>query len=177
MTRFIAAATAGAICTIISISNAAATPPIPQPRPEYPPPDTHWDRISCLAKAVYFEARGEPESGQRMVAEVVLNRVQSPYYPHTICEVVYQNDHLRNACQFSFACDGIPDTIKEPEAYKKAREIAIEALDCDEKCRAFSRILGRSTHYHADWVSPSWADKLYRTGKFGRHIFYYTSTM
>jgi spore germination cell wall hydrolase CwlJ-like protein len=177
MIRFTAAMAAGILCAITFTSETGATPPIPQPRPEYPLQDSAQDRVACLAKAVYFEARGEPTDGQRMVAEVILNRVDSPYYPDTVCDVVYQNKHKRNACQFSFACDGIPDVIKEPKAYTKARAIALEALDCDDKCRAFRRLLGRSTHYHADFVSPSWADKLYRTGKFGKHIFYYTSTM
>lgn len=175
MARLHAAAAAGALCAIAVFSDAAASVPVPEPRPGAP--DSYRERVSCLADAVYFEARGEPEAGQRMVAEVVLNRVESRFYPDTVCDVVYQNDHMRGACQFSFACDGIPEEITEPHAYGKARRIAVESLRCAGKCRAFRRLLGRSTHYHADRVSPSWAAKLLRTGKFGRHIFYYTSSM
>jgi spore germination cell wall hydrolase CwlJ-like protein len=37
--------------------------------------------LKCLATAIYFEARGEPEDGQLAVAQVVLNRVKNPAYP------------------------------------------------------------------------------------------------
>ena len=177
MVRLLAAAVAGALCVISFVSSASAVVPIPEPRPDYPPADSFKDRVACLAKAVYFEARGEPDAGQRMVASVILNRVLSPYYPDTVCEVVYQNKHLRNACQFSFACDGIPDVVSDTKAFRKAQQIAIESLSCGSKCHTFRRLLSSPTHYHADQVSPAWADKLLRTGKIGRHVFYYTSTM
>ena len=60
----------------------------------------------CLAEAVYFEARSEPEDGQAAVAQVVLNRVKSGLYPSNVCGVVYQNRHRYMGCQFSFACEG-----------------------------------------------------------------------
>ncbi|MBV9969633.1 MAG: cell wall hydrolase, partial [Xanthobacteraceae bacterium] len=67
----------------------------------------------CLADAIYFEARGEPVRGQIAVAQVVMNRVFSRYYPNSVCGVVYQSSS-RRACQFSFACDRIPnDRITE----------------------------------------------------------------
>ena len=79
----------------------------------------------CLATAIYFEARGESLRGQAAVAQVVLNRVRNPTYPSTICGVVYQNDHLRNRCQFSFACDGIKDRITSRANYQMAQDIAM----------------------------------------------------
>ena len=57
----------------------------------------------CLADAVYFEARAEPVRGQMAVAQVVINRVFSGYYPNNICGVVYQNAHRHLRCQFTFA--------------------------------------------------------------------------
>ena len=68
---------------------------------------------NCLARAVYFEARSESELGQLAVAKVILNRVKDPEYPNTICGVVYQGSGRRNSCQFSFACDGLPDDVKK----------------------------------------------------------------
>lgn len=133
--------------------------------------------LECLARAIYFEARGEPEKGQEAVALVVLNRVRSEHYPNTVCGVVYQNDHMRNKCQFSFACDGKPDTIREKDAYAKAERIARKVLACgDGDCEDPTPLM-RSTHYHADHVTPRWAKKLKRTGRVGRHIFYYTASM
>lgn len=60
----------------------------------------------CLAEAIYFEARSEPEAGQAAVAQVVLNRARSGLYPASVCGVVYQNRHRYMGCQFSFACEG-----------------------------------------------------------------------
>ena len=67
----------------------------------------------CLAQAIYFEARNEPARGQQAVAQVVLNRVFSPYYPKDVCSVVYQNAHRHLSCQFTFACDGKPEAVNE----------------------------------------------------------------
>src|SRR6202008_3628337 len=78
----------------------------------------------CLANAVYFEARGEPVRGQIAVAQVVMNRVFSGYYPNDVCGVVYQDSHRHLACQFTFAGDGSPDRIDERDAWARAREIA-----------------------------------------------------
>ena len=53
-----------------------------------------------------------------------MNRLAHKIYPKTICNVVFQNQHMRNACQFSFACDGIPEKVTEPKAWAQAEEIA-----------------------------------------------------
>ncbi len=50
----------------------------------------------CLSNAIYFEARGEPVRGQIAVAQVVMNRVFSPFYPNDVCGVVYQNAQRHN---------------------------------------------------------------------------------
>ena len=126
--------------------------------------------VSCLADAIYFEARGEPVSGQEAVAQVILNRTVSGIYPKSVCGVVYQNKHKRNACQFSFACDGKPDKKKnEMAAWKRAKAIA-SAMASGEK-RVSS--LETATHYHATYVKPRWASKMKRLSKIGRHIFYH----
>ena len=57
--------------------------------------------------AIYFEARDESIKGQIAVGQVIMTRVRSAYYPNTICGVVYQGQWNKNACQFSFACDGV----------------------------------------------------------------------
>lgn len=137
--------------------------------------------LHCLATAIYHEARGEPERGQLVVGRVILNRVASPYYPDTICEVVYQNVHLHNRCQFSFACDGIDRRVTELDVWEEIRTRARWLVDClrDNDCEESKREweIWTSTHYHADYVHPFWADRIARTGQIGRHIFYYTETM
>ncbi len=122
----------------------------------------------CLAEAVYFEARSEPLSGQIAVAQVVLNRVRDKNYPNNVCDVVYQNKHWRNRCQFSFACDGIPETITEPKPWETAQKVAGSVL----LGKASIPGLEKSLHYHATYVRPKWARKMTRAKKIGLHIFY-----
>jgi spore germination cell wall hydrolase CwlJ-like protein len=173
---------AGAFCaaagiSILALHSSAAGVPVPSERPKNSIFRSYNKEIACLAKAIYFEARGEPLAGQQYVARVVLNRVDSAYYPSTICDVVHQNDHMKNACQFSFVCDGIPERISEPLAFGIALRIARRNFRCDKSCRDSAGPLSRSTHYHATSVAPYWADKLRRTGAVGQHVFYFTPTM
>jgi hypothetical protein len=123
---------------------------------------------NCLAKAVYFEARSESELGQLAVAKVVLNRVKDPNYPKTICGVVYQGSDHRNACQFSFACDGVADEVKSKAAWDNAKQVAQKAIAGDQTIR----VIGAATNYHADYVRPKWAKDMRKLIKIGRHIFY-----
>ncbi len=122
----------------------------------------------CLARAVYFEARSEPEMGQLAVAKVVLNRLKDPNYPKTICGVVYQGAARSNSCQFSFACDGLSDQPTVRSSWKQAKRVAAKAMAGDQSIK----IMTSATHYHADYVTPKWAASLKRVIKIGRHIFY-----
>ena len=124
----------------------------------------------CLANGIYFEARGEPKKGQQAVAQVILNRVKNPAYPNSICGVVYQNKRKRNACQFSFACDGIRDRVNSRKHWRKAVQVANDAIDG----RFWLRSVGSASHYHADYVWPKWRRKMRKMVKIGRHIFYRT---
>ncbi|TMJ16209.1 MAG: cell wall hydrolase [Alphaproteobacteria bacterium] len=116
----------------------------------------------CLARAVYFESRGEPIDGQLAVADVVLNRVVSRRYPDTICAVVTQH------AQFSFIQNGrFPTPDKATEAWRKAVAIAkIATADIVDAVPA------DVMWYHADYVAPAWGKQLNRESKIGLHIFY-----
>jgi spore germination cell wall hydrolase CwlJ-like protein len=122
----------------------------------------------CLAEAVYFEARGEAVRGQIAVAQVVLNRAFSGFYPTTVCGVVYQNKHRHFACQFTFACDNNPDVIREPDMWDRAKRISKAMLDG----QLWLPEVDKSTHYHAYWVRPSWVNEMKKMYKFGVHTFY-----
>jgi Cell wall hydrolyses involved in spore germination len=122
----------------------------------------------CLAEAVYFEARSEPEEGQAAVAQVVLNRATSGLYPASICGVVYQNRTHYRACQFSFACEGKSLRVTEPESWKTAVRIANEVVDG----KTYVSDVGDATHYHAKYVRPGWARRLVKMDTIGHHIFY-----
>ncbi|HYP58573.1 MAG TPA: cell wall hydrolase, partial [Beijerinckia sp.] len=122
----------------------------------------------CLAEAIYFEARSEPEEGQAAVAQVVLNRASSGLYPASICGVVYQNRQRYHGCQFSFACEGKSLRINEPDAWHTAVRIA-EAVS---QGKTYLSDVGGSTHYHANYVRPRWAKALKKMDIIGHHIFY-----
>lgn len=121
----------------------------------------------CLAEAVYYEARSETKSGQKAVAEVVLNRVKSKHYPNTICGVVYQGAERSTGCQFSFTCDG--STMKEPIGKHWVRSKDVAALVMTGGVKPFT---DRSTHYHTVAVNPTWSDYLRPTKQIGYHKFY-----
>ena len=123
--------------------------------------------VDCLSQAVYYEAASEGVDGGRAIAQVVLNRVRHPGFPATVCGVVYQGSDRPTGCQFSFTCDG--SLLRTPEAaiWERSRKIAGKALAGD----VFAQV-GHSTHYHADYVLPYWADSLDKTVQIGRHIFY-----
>jgi hypothetical protein len=124
--------------------------------------------VSCLAKAVYFEARDQPYLGQVAVAQVVMNRVFSGVYPRSVCGVIYQNAHHHLACQFTFACDGKSKAIEEPDAWKLAKRIASETLDG----KLYVKAVGTATHYHAVYVHPRWVHEMRRYAREGEHMFY-----
>lgn len=116
----------------------------------------------CLARAVYFEARGESLEGQLAVAEVVLNRAASGKYPKGICEVVTQ------PWQFSFIQNGkFPTPNKASKSWRKAVAIARIAQD-----KLDGKLSDGVLWYHADYVAPSWGKRLDREKKIGLHIFY-----
>ena len=123
----------------------------------------------CLADAVYFEARGEPFKGQQAVAQVVMNRVFSGYYPNDVCGVVYQNSGRHLACQFTFACEGKDlSKVDEPDMWEQAKKIAKDMLDG----KIWLAEVGHATHYHAYWVHPSWVHEMTKLYKLGVHTFY-----
>jgi spore germination cell wall hydrolase CwlJ-like protein len=134
-------------------------------------PKTSVQRLkeeNCLAHAVYFEARSESEKGQMAVAKVILNRTKSPRYPKTICGVVYEGQHHRNSCQFSFACDGQPEKITQGQAWSQAKRIANRAMSGDHRLRGMDKAI----FYHADYVKPKWSKSMRKLAKIGRHVFY-----
>lgn len=130
---------------------------LPQPQG-----DAQWQ---CLTKALYFEARGESLKGQFAVAEVILNRVDSPDYPNTVCGVVEQGGN--GGCQFSYSCDGARDVMRDREASETAGRIARLMLDGAPRSLTYG-----ATHFHTRSVNPSWSHRFEKTASIGAHLFY-----
>jgi hypothetical protein len=122
----------------------------------------------CLAEAMYYEARGEGEAGEKAVAEVVFDRVESGVHGRSICAVVYEGAP-RPGCQFSFACDGSRARAKSVKAWRDAEVLAADIL---AGVQSLAGATGNAMNYHATYVRPVWASKLVRTAQIGNHIFY-----
>ncbi len=128
---------------------------------------TRLTALECLASAVYYEAGSESGVGQRAVAQVVLNRVRHPAYPHSVCGVVFQGSDRTTGCQFTFTCDGSLAHPRNPAAWSRAVAVATAAL-----AGYVERSVGTATHYHTVWVVPYWQSSLTKITTVGAHIFY-----
>ena len=111
----------------------------------------------CLARAVYFEARGEPLAGQLGVAQVILNRRASGRYAASVCGVVDQPG------QFTFARRSVAEGSGD---WKTARAIAIIA-----QAQQWLQVAPRAMAFHAARVSPNWGG-MQRVAQIGNHVFY-----
>jgi spore germination cell wall hydrolase CwlJ-like protein len=155
--------------------NAAivASPRLAIPAPRFSLPATGADAfaslsaLDCMTAAIYYEAANEPITGQRAVAQVVLNRVRHPAYPNTVCGVVFQGSERATGCQFTFTCDGSLARRPSLSLWNRARTIAAASLG-----GFVETSVGHATHYHASYVLPYWAPKLTKLTSIGSHIFY-----
>jgi len=139
------------------------------PAEQQRPTETQIDarQHDCLARAVYYEARGETQEGQVAVAEVIMNRTRSRAYPNTICRVVYQGSERSTGCQFTFTCDGSGRHQPRGRAWDRAQRIATAVM------LGYNRpMTGGATHYHTTEVNPVWNSGLVPTTRIGVHQFY-----
>lgn len=117
--------------------------------------------MDCLARAVYFESRGEPLAGQLAVATVIVNRAESSRFPDTYCDVVKQRS------QFSFVKGGHVPQPRAGTAWNNARKIArIAHRDLWES------EADDSLYFHATYVNPRWASRMTMRAKIKTHVFY-----
>ena len=121
------------------------------------------EQLDCMARNIYHEARGESYEGQIAVAHVTMNRVEHPYFPDSVCGVVYQNK------QFSWTFMVKVQTPIEGRSWEDAKVIARDVMignTVDPTTGA--------TFYHANYVNPNWAnDNNWQLSKvIGLHLFY-----
>lgn len=122
---------------------------------------------NCLAQAIYYEARGESQRGQIAVAEVIMNRAKSGYYPSSVCGVVFQGAHRSTGCQFTFTCDGSINHRPRGRAWDRAQRVATAVMS------GYTRpITQGATHYHTLAVNPVWNSGLVETTTIESHVFY-----
>ncbi|MBX9633597.1 MAG: cell wall hydrolase [Magnetospirillum sp.] len=131
-------------------------------------PEVMDDEMQCLARAVYFESRGEPLIGQLGVAQVILNRSKDPRFPSSVCGVVHQRGtKSASGCQFTFACDRRSDQPPETLDWEIAKSVAFVALE-----DAWHDVTGKAIFFHAKRVSPQWRHRMEMTATHGQHVFY-----
>lgn len=124
------------------------------------------DPITCLARSIYWEAKGRNTPEMEAVANVVMNRLGHDGFPGTVCAVVKQGSETRS-CQFSWWCDGRSDQVKEDAEYALAKEIAGKALNRQLKDRTHGAL-----YFHDRNVHPSWAREYTKTAETGKFLFY-----
>lgn len=116
---------------------------------------------ACLAEAVYYETLGTSERAAEAVAHVVLNRREHDEFPETVCAVVSEG------CQFSYRCDGKPETLSDAEERNRAFRAAEAVLEG----RAADPTDG-ALFFHSENVQPGWFQSRDRTIEIGGNIFY-----
>ncbi|MBH8614391.1 cell wall hydrolase [Pseudomonas mohnii] len=124
------------------------------------------DAITCLARSIYWEAKGKDSTDMEAVANVVMNRLGHEGFPDTVCAVVKQGSETKS-CQFSWWCDGKPDSAQEEAPYAIAKEIARKALN-----KQLPDHTGGALYFHDRTVKPDWADKYVKTAEIGLFRFY-----
>lgn len=122
--------------------------------------------LTCLARTIYWEAKGVPGRDMESVANVVMNRLADSNFPNTLCEVVKQGSE-QSPCQFSWWCDGKPDEVVEDDAYEVVKEVARQALN-----QALPDHTDGALYFHDRTVHPSWADVFLLTAETEAFIFY-----
>ena len=126
--------------------------------------------LACLARNVYFEARGESIAGQFAVAEVTMNRVESKRFPDTICAVVHEQrwDRIRKRQVGAFSWTEL-DYLAKPKGkpWERATAVAVAAYDSEEEPRVPGALF-----YHAERITPRWSRTKKMVAKIGSHKFY-----
>jgi spore germination cell wall hydrolase CwlJ-like protein len=124
------------------------------------------EAITCLARSIYWEAKGKDSADLEAVANVVMNRLGHAGFPDTVCAVVKQGSETKK-CQFSWWCDGRPDTAQDETQYAIAKEIARKALN-----KQLPDHTGGAMYFHDRTVKPDWAKEYIKTAETGMFQFY-----
>jgi len=119
--------------------------------------------LFCMAKNIYHEAGHEPKLGKYAVAQVTINRMESPLFGNRVCEVVFE------PYQFSWANrHSLRWTTPSGPAWNEAKRIAHDVLENNKRIKGMDDAL----FYHATYVRPYWARTKDRLTRIGLHIFY-----
>jgi spore germination cell wall hydrolase CwlJ-like protein len=132
-------------------------------------PDLFGDpEVICLAKNIFFEARGTKRDEMIRVAKVTTNRVKSNKFSNSYCDVVF------SPYQFSWTKDYNDEKLfqilkkkKELHAWRKIKEIAEFEITY-----GFIDRTDGSLFYHTHKVNPKWNKKMNKVVSTNYHIYY-----
>lgn len=135
--------------------------------------DVWMKQISCLARNVYYEARGESLEGQKAVALVTLNRVENSMFPDTICGVVNERKTVkgRTKCQFSWRCESHTNPKKAVRQSHESYQAALTAI-LEYETLTTTLVTKDTLFFHAKHVRPFWRKVKQRLTRIDNHIFY-----
>ena len=135
--------------------------------------DVWMKQISCLARNVYYEARGEILEGQKAVALVTLNRVENSMFPDTICGVVNERKTVkgRTKCQFSWRCESHTNPKKAVRQSHESYQAALSAI-LEYETLTTTLVTKDTLFFHAKHVRPFWRNVKQRLTRIDNHIFY-----
>jgi N-acetylmuramoyl-L-alanine amidase len=111
--------------------------------------------LRIMANAVHGESRGEPYIGQVAVAAVILNRVESPSFPHTVSGVIFQPG------AFTAVADGQIWMTPDANSQRAVRE-ALNGMDPTGGCIYYFNPITATSKWI--WSRP-------QVKQIGAHIF------
>ncbi len=128
-------------------------------------------QLDCLAKGIYYEASGESIEGKIAVGVIILNRVESPKYPKSICGVVHEKHIVKGemVCQFSWFCNP-PKPIKYKEKWEESLDVARNILTYRQSYDRLHGVL--FFHEKHIFIPKSWNGNHRVVAVIGNHIFY-----
>ncbi|MCB1971994.1 MAG: cell wall hydrolase [Geminicoccaceae bacterium] len=129
-----------------------------------PDPAAFEKQVTCMARNIWFEARGSAFADKLAVGQVVLNRVADPRYDDTPCKVIW------DAHQFSWTHDGLSDNVRIRNAID--RQAWTDSVLAALTATTLPDLTGGATSFHAVTISPSWSNSMHRVAQYGGHVYY-----
>lgn len=111
--------------------------------------------IDIMAKVVHGEARGESYAGKVAVAAVILNRLESPDFPSTAYDVVFQTN------AFTAVHDGQYDLAPTGYAY----QAVLDAM------KGWDPTQGSVYYYNPEIATDDWIFTRETVTAIGNHLF------
>lgn len=127
-----------------------------------------WN-LCTAARTLFQEARGEPLDGQEAVAHVLVNRLHTGRWGHSLGEVCLWYAQFSGWLRpphdpnFSPACR-LPDTDPQLQSFAALIQAALDGKPDPT---------GQATHYFAKAIpAPPWTQGATFCGQFGHQLFY-----